>query len=116
MPRSRATALVGLAAALAAGDVVLDRSAARTETRARLLRLRGIGPWTADYVVMRALGDPDVFLPGDGAARRALRGSGVNDVELRSERWRPWRSYALMHLWTGLDDAVPTEAAATAVA
>jgi AraC family transcriptional regulator, regulatory protein of adaptative response / DNA-3-methyladenine glycosylase II len=100
MPRARGEALVGLAAALAAGEVALDRSADRSETRARLLALRGIGPWSADYVVMRALGDPDVFLPTDVAVRRALRELGLRDPVASSGGWRPWRSYALMHLWT----------------
>ena len=116
MPRARAAALIDLAAAVVGGDLFLDRSAPRSETRARLLQLRGIGPWTADYVLMRASGDPDVFLPTDGAARRALGWWGVTDVELRSERWRPWRSYALLHLWTGLDDVGSTQTAAPAVA
>ena len=75
MPRARGRALVGLAAALAAGEVPLDRSADRAETRAALLALPGIGPWTADYVAMRALGDPDVFLPTDIGVRRGRPGS-----------------------------------------
>jgi AraC family transcriptional regulator, regulatory protein of adaptative response / DNA-3-methyladenine glycosylase II len=100
MPRARGAALVGLAAALAAGDVALDRSADRAETRARLLALPGIGPWSADYVVMRALGDPDVFLPTDVAVRRALGALGGQTRTTDSASWRPWRSYALVHLWT----------------
>jgi AraC family transcriptional regulator, regulatory protein of adaptative response / DNA-3-methyladenine glycosylase II len=105
MPRARARALVGLCAALAAGDVPLDRSADRSEVRARLLALPGIGPWTADYVALRALGDPDVFLPTDVGVRRALAGLELDtaSVETMSRRWRPWRSYGLMHLWSTLD-------------
>ena len=72
MPRSRGRALVALAAALAAGDVALDRSADRDDVPGPLLALPGIGPWTADYVAMRALGDPDVFLPTDLGVRNAL--------------------------------------------
>jgi AraC family transcriptional regulator, regulatory protein of adaptative response / DNA-3-methyladenine glycosylase II len=105
MPRARARALVGMCEALAGGDVLLDRSADRGEVRSRLLALPGIGPWTADYVALRALGDPDVFLPGDVGVRRALLGLGeaTTDPERLSRRWRPWRSYGLMHLWSTLD-------------
>ncbi len=100
MPRSRARALTGLAAALDGGEVRLDRSTDRAETRAALLALPGIGPWTADYVTMRGLGDPDVFLPTDVGVRNAAARLGIDDVTGRSETWRPWRSYALMRLWS----------------
>ena len=75
----------------------------------RLLALPGIGPWTADYVAMRALGDPDVFLPTDIGVRRALADRGDDPARRRgaAERWRPWRSYGLMHLWSTLDLADP---------
>lgn len=99
MPRARGRALTGLAAALAEGRVRLDRSAERGEARAALLALPGIGPWTADYVAMRALGEPDAFLPTDLGARDGARRLGIDDLRSRSEGWRPWRSYALMHLW-----------------
>ena len=100
MPRSRGRALVALAGALADGSVRLDRSMAREEVRRRLIDLPGIGPWTADYVAMRALGDPDVFLPTDIGVRNAARSLGLDDVVGRSESWRPWRSYALLRLWS----------------
>ncbi len=100
MPRSRGRALVGLAGALARNEVRLDRSTDRAETRAALLALPGIGPWTADYVAMRALGDPDVFLPTDLGVRNAAATLGIDDPAARSETWRPWRSYALMRLWS----------------
>jgi AraC family transcriptional regulator of adaptative response / DNA-3-methyladenine glycosylase II len=105
MPRARGRALVGLCRALADGAVPLDRSADRADVRARLLALPGIGPWTADYVAMRALGDPDVFLPTDIGVRRALtdRGDDPTLAARAAERWRPWRSYGLMHLWSTLD-------------
>jgi AraC family transcriptional regulator of adaptative response / DNA-3-methyladenine glycosylase II len=114
MPRARARALVALAEALAVGDVVLDRSADREDVRHRLLALPGIGPWTADYVLVRALGDPDRFLPTDVAAVRAAAAlpDGPPDrtaLDRRAEQWRPWRSYALQHLWaTILDPAKET--------
>ena len=104
MPRARGRALGALATALAGGEVSLDRGPDRAEVRRVLLALPGIGPWTADYVAMRALADPDVFLPTDLAVRRVLaeRGFDRSEIEGVSERWRPWRSYALMHLWRPL--------------
>jgi AraC family transcriptional regulator, regulatory protein of adaptative response / DNA-3-methyladenine glycosylase II len=110
MPRSRGRALVGLARAIDAGDVRLDRSTDRAETRAALLALPGIGPWTADYVAMRALGDPDAFLATDLGVRNAATRLGIDDMVRRSETWRPWRSYALMRLWSVVlaDMAPPT--------
>ena len=103
MPRRRGRTLVALCAALARGDVDLDAGADRDETSAALLAMPGVGPWTADYVRMRALGDPDVLLTTDLGVRRGLERLGApGDPRAASalgERWRPWRSYALMHLW-----------------
>ena len=64
------------------------------------MALPGIGPWTADYVALRALGDPDAFLPTDLGVRHAAERLGIDDLSTRSESWRPWRSYALMRLWS----------------
>lgn len=102
MPRARGRALASVAAAVADGEVVLDRSADRAQTRAALLELDGIGPWTADYVALRALGDPDVFLATDLGVKHAAERLGIGEVARHSEDWRPWRSYALLHLWTAL--------------
>ena len=109
MPKARGRALVGLAASLASGAVALDRGPDRDEVRRALVELPGIGPWTADYVAMRALGHPDVFLPTDLGVRNALVGLGHDpgEVVADSDRWRPWRSYALMHLWNTLMPATP---------
>ncbi|THI93003.1 DNA-3-methyladenine glycosylase 2 family protein, partial [Nocardioides sp.] len=96
----RARALAGLAAAIAAGEVSLDRGPDRAEVRRRLLALPGIGPWTADYIALRALGHPDVWLPTDVGVRNAR----VEHPDADPERWSPWRSYALLHLWTSLSD------------
>jgi AraC family transcriptional regulator of adaptative response / DNA-3-methyladenine glycosylase II len=108
MPRSRGRALVTLARAVADGSVVLDRSADRREVRAALLALPGIGLWTADYIALRALGDPDVFLATDLGVRQALERMGLDiDPQAahdRAEAWRPWRSYALMHVWSTLSE------------
>jgi AraC family transcriptional regulator of adaptative response / DNA-3-methyladenine glycosylase II len=99
LPASRARALVALASAVASGSIDLDRGTPRDDVVRGLVALPGIGPWTASYVAMRALGDPDAFLPTDLGVVRALRAAGA-DVSA-AEAWRPWRSYALMHLWTG---------------
>ncbi|MDQ3567385.1 MAG: helix-turn-helix domain-containing protein [Actinomycetota bacterium] len=105
MPATRRETLQRLASALADGDIVLDHGADREEAGGKLLALRGIGPWTASYVAMRALGDPDAFLPTDLGVRRAVEGLGVSgdpaSIQKLAERWRPWRSYAVQHLWNG---------------
>jgi AraC family transcriptional regulator of adaptative response / DNA-3-methyladenine glycosylase II len=105
MPRARGRALVAVCRALADGELRLDRSADRSDVRRRLLDVPGIGPWTADYIALRALGDPDVMLPTDVGVRRALAGLGVDPAEAEpvSRGWRPWRSYGLLHLWSTLD-------------
>ncbi|HEX6453011.1 MAG TPA: AlkA N-terminal domain-containing protein [Trebonia sp.] len=108
MPRARARALTGLAAALASGDISLHPGADRDREIARLLALPGIGPWTASYIRMRALSDPDVFLPTDVGVLRALRRLGADGDALDTARaWQPWRSYAVHHLWATLENPVP---------
>jgi AraC family transcriptional regulator, regulatory protein of adaptative response / DNA-3-methyladenine glycosylase II len=103
MPASRARALVGLCQALAVGDLVLDGSADREDVEHRLLAMRGIGPWTAGYIRMRALRDPDVWLGTDLEVVKALaRLSAANGGgPIDATRWSPWRSYAVLHLWSG---------------
>jgi AraC family transcriptional regulator, regulatory protein of adaptative response / DNA-3-methyladenine glycosylase II len=113
MPRSRGRALVGLADALASGAVSLHPGADREEAAARLLALPGIGPWTAGYIGMRALSDPDAFPPGDAGVLRALRLLGQradpgSDAGA-AQAWRPWRSYAVQHLWATLETAANSE-------
>ena len=90
--RKESTPVVG------ASPVALDPGADREEARRALLAVRGIGPWTAALVALRGLADPDVWLPGDLALRRSLTALGSTDAEAAT-RWRPWRSYAVMHLW-----------------
>jgi AraC family transcriptional regulator of adaptative response / DNA-3-methyladenine glycosylase II len=103
MPVARRESIRALARAVAAGDVDLEPGADRDETTARLIDLPGIGAWTAGYVAMRAIGDPDVFLPTDLAVRRGARALGLpgdpRELAEHAERWRPWRSYALIRLW-----------------
>jgi len=107
-PASRGRALVALAEAVAGGAVTLDRSAPRDEVRAALLAVPGIGPWTAGYVAMRALGDPDVVLDTDIGLHAALGmrgGSAAAALRSRSTSWQPWGSYACMYLWHRVLDA-----------
>lgn len=108
MPESRREALRRLADALASGELVLDTGAERESTEQQLLSIKGIGPWTASYVAMRALGDPDAFLPSDLGVRRAVEKLGYKgdsaSVANIAEQWRPWRAYATQHLWASLDN------------
>ena len=112
LPQARRRTLLGLARALASGDVVLDPGADRREARARLLALPGIGPWTAQTVAMRGLGDPDAFLESDLGVREAARRLGLpttpGALVRASAAWAPWRSYATQHLWALLDHPVNT--------
>ncbi len=100
MPTARAATIRRLAAAVATGDIVLDAGADPDAARASLLTLKGIGPWTADYVAMRGLGDPDTFLAGDLGVRQALEGRRI--PAKKAPDWAPWRSYATHHLWASL--------------
>jgi AraC family transcriptional regulator, regulatory protein of adaptative response / DNA-3-methyladenine glycosylase II len=108
MPKARAATMQRVATAVADGDLVIDPGVDREELRSRLLAIPGVGPWTVAYVALRALGDPDVFLPTDLGVRHALEHLGsagdAAAATARAEAWRPWRSYALLHLWTSLSD------------
>lgn len=107
MPRTRGRALVAMSRALSDGELRLDRGADRDDVRRRLLEVPGIGPWTADYIALRALGHPDVLLPTDIGIRDALRALRIDPAAAGdlAERWRPWRSYAQLHLWHNLSSA-----------
>ena len=114
-PARRLATLQALARLLAEGDLAIDPGSDRAAVRARLLAVPGIGPWTADYIALRALADPDAFLPTDLGVRRALArlgaarpgrvplalrdGCSPREVARAAEHWRPWRAYALLHLW-----------------
>ncbi len=108
LTKSRARALVDLCRALACGDVSLDPGADRQDTRTKLLALRGIGPWTAEYIAMRALGDPDAFPATDLGIHHAIARAGhptdLKAITAQAERWRPWRAYAVQHLWASLNE------------
>ncbi|WP_435871588.1 DNA-3-methyladenine glycosylase 2 family protein [Micromonospora humida] len=103
MPAARRETIRALARAVAAGEVDLEPGGDRAETVRRLTALPGIGPWTAGYLAMRALGDPDVLLPTDLAVRRGAAALGLpatpTTLDTYADRWRPWRSYATIRLW-----------------
>src|SRR5207244_11746223 len=95
----------GLARAVAGGELVLDASRGLEDALARLAAVPGIGAWTAHYIAMRALGEPDAFPAADLGLRRALdNGAGPlapARVAARAEAWRPWRGYGALHLRAG---------------
>ena len=109
---ARGRALIALCAALASGEIALDRGPDRDDVRRALLALPGIGPWTADYIALRALGHPDVFLPTDIGIRDALVRLGRDPATAArlAESWSPWRSYAQLYLWQSSTlTAIPKE-------
>ncbi|MFT7670071.1 MAG: AraC family transcriptional regulator of adaptative response / DNA-3-methyladenine glycosylase II [Planctomycetota bacterium] len=110
VPRARITALKGLAQAVVTGWLDLDCGADPEQTRARLLEIAGVGPWTAEYILMRGLRNPDAFPAGDLVLRKALskdtKPLSTRDLENRSAAWRPWRAYAAMWLWKGMADRI----------
>jgi AraC family transcriptional regulator of adaptative response / DNA-3-methyladenine glycosylase II len=100
MPTARAATLQRVGTAVVDGDLVLDTGVDRAQVIEQLVAIKGIGPWTAQYVVMRGLGDPDVFLDTDLGVRHALTALDLEPDA--AERWRPWRTYAMHHLWATL--------------
>ena len=107
VPGARAAAIASLAAALVERPRLLDAGRDLDEAVELLRSLRGIGDWTAQYIAMRALGEPDAFPAGDAGLVRAVSnqvGRQPTPAELvaRAEAWRPWRAYAVLHLWTSL--------------
>jgi AraC family transcriptional regulator of adaptative response / DNA-3-methyladenine glycosylase II len=98
---SRARSIIALARAEESGDLCLDGGAHHDpgDSIRRLAELPGVGPWTAHYVAMRAMRWPDAFPKEDVAVRKRLGDVTANEAEALSQSWRPWRSYAVMHLW-----------------
>ncbi|MGE0216244.1 AlkA N-terminal domain-containing protein [Mycolicibacterium sp.] len=109
-PKSRQLSLAALIAALAYGTVALDPGCDWNAAREQLLALPGVGPWTAEMIAMRGLGDPDAFPVTDLGVRMAAQQLGLpsapRPLAARADTWRPWRSYATQHLWTALDHSV----------
>ncbi|WP_120727517.1 DNA-3-methyladenine glycosylase 2 family protein [Streptomyces hundungensis] len=103
LPRSRRTTLTTLVAALADGTLRLGLDSDWDRARAQLMELPGFGPWTVEAIAMRALGDPDAFLPTDLGMRRAAQNLGLPStpaaLTARAAAWRPWRAYAVQYLW-----------------
>jgi AraC family transcriptional regulator of adaptative response / DNA-3-methyladenine glycosylase II len=113
MPRARARSISALAALAAASPHLFEPGPDLEAAAERLRALPGVGEWTAHYVAMRALREPDAFPAGDVGLQRALadaRGVRPSPQVLlaRAEAWRPWRAYAALHLWTA--DAAATSA------
>jgi AraC family transcriptional regulator, regulatory protein of adaptative response / DNA-3-methyladenine glycosylase II len=100
---ARARAIVELARAVAAGRLRLDPAADVGPTIAALDALPGVGPWTAQYIAMRALAWPDAFPHPDVAVLKAMRQSKPAQALASAESWRPWRAYAVLHLWKLLE-------------
>jgi len=99
IPRQRANAVRGFAAAVADGRVALDGSIPLVDLQEQLCALPGVGPWTAQYLALR-LGYADAFPASDLAIIKALDGASPGETEQQSEAWRPWRSYATVRLWS----------------
>jgi AraC family transcriptional regulator of adaptative response / DNA-3-methyladenine glycosylase II len=106
VPKARQRTLTALIAGLADGSITLDAGCDWDSARGKLLALPGVGPWTAEVIAMRGLGDPDAFPASDLGLRLAAQQLGLADDQRQlteiSARWRPWRSYAVQHLWTTL--------------
>jgi AraC family transcriptional regulator of adaptative response / DNA-3-methyladenine glycosylase II len=111
IPRARAAALAGLAVAAAGNARLFDPRRSLEEAVSHLRDLPGIGEWTAQYIAMRALGESDAFLAADVGLQRKLAVDGkrptTSELLTRAEHWRPWRAYALIHLWMA-DDRIPS--------
>lgn len=113
MPGARSRAVTALARAVADDPMLLRPGDSLEESVARLCALPGIGPWTAQYIAMRGLGEPDAFPASDLGVLRALAEGGVRpgpaEALARAEAWRPWRGYAVLHLWLGETPPVPSD-------
>ena len=109
MTRARATCLTGVAAAMQADARLLDPRRDLAQTVARLRDLPGVGEWTAQYIAMRAMGESDAFLAGDVGLQRSIARDGRRPTAMEllasAEQWRPWRAYAMLHLWTADGEA-----------
>jgi AraC family transcriptional regulator of adaptative response / DNA-3-methyladenine glycosylase II len=110
---ARAKSIIALAQAQVSGTVLLDRGVHHDphEAMKRLAELPGIGQWTAHYIAMRALRWPDAFPKEDIAVRNNLGGVSAKEAEELSQAWRPWRSYAVLHIWRNAAPALPSKVA-----
>jgi AraC family transcriptional regulator, regulatory protein of adaptative response / DNA-3-methyladenine glycosylase II len=101
LPQKRAETIRALARAVSEGQIDFGSVPNVEDFRSRLRELPGIGDWTAQYIAMRALGDPDAFPAGDLALMRGMSLHSGRQLARRAEAWRPWRAYAAMYLWLG---------------
>ncbi|WP_433353267.1 DNA-3-methyladenine glycosylase 2 family protein [Microtetraspora malaysiensis] len=108
LTQRRVTTLRALAEAVVEGRIDLDGAEDVPETTAKLLTIPGIGPWTASYVALRALGDPDAWPGGDLVLKKTMQCLGIPADHV--ERWRPWRAYAALHLWSSTADPAAVRA------
>jgi AraC family transcriptional regulator of adaptative response / DNA-3-methyladenine glycosylase II len=99
--RQRSNTLIELAKAIASGNVRLEPGRGAEETCAKVRTIHGIGEWTAQYIAMRALSWPDAFPHSDLGVKKALGLTNAKDIIAAAEKWRPWRAYAVLHLWHG---------------
>jgi 3-methyladenine DNA glycosylase/8-oxoguanine DNA glycosylase len=102
IPKARAESIRGFARAVADGKIRFDGAISSEEMIGRMCELQGIGPWTANYIAMRALGDPDAFPASDLGLLKAAGLTSQRKLAETAEAWRPWRSYAAMYLWQTL--------------
>ena len=104
LTKARSETIRALARAVSDGRIKFEAVVDSQDFLGRMCEIPGIGKWTAQYVAMRALGEPDAFPSGDLGLLRALALESPRDLDLRAEAWRPWRAYASMYLWTSGED------------
>jgi AraC family transcriptional regulator of adaptative response / DNA-3-methyladenine glycosylase II len=102
---TRARSIIALAQALGTGQLVLDPQAPVDETVGRLRKVPGVGDWTAQYIAMRALSWQDAFPASDYGVLKAMGETDPRRALHRAQAWRPWRAYAVIHLWKSLEDS-----------
>jgi AraC family transcriptional regulator of adaptative response / DNA-3-methyladenine glycosylase II len=103
LTKARSETIRALARAVCDGRIGFEGVADSDDFMARMCEIPGIGKWTAQYVAMRALGEPDAFPSGDLGLLRALALRSPGELERRAEAWRPWRAYASMYLWSSCE-------------
>jgi AraC family transcriptional regulator of adaptative response / DNA-3-methyladenine glycosylase II len=110
LPAGRSRSLAALVESLCSGRLQLGPGCDRDAALSVLADLPGVGPWTAQIIAMRALGDPDAFVATDLGVRRAAAALGLPEtptaLTARAARWRPWRAYAVQYLWSALDHPI----------
>lgn len=104
IPLKRAEAIRQFASLIGSGELIFNNVADPAAFLQRLRQIPGIGDWTAQYIALRALGEPDAFPAGDLVLLRAAGAKTAKELEQRAEMWRPWRAYAALHLWQGVKD------------